>query len=260
LLNADTEVRSGWLAVLGTFLDRHRSAGCAQAKLLLHARNRTLNTAGNRSHYLGFGMMTGYGEPDHRQYDQRRKIDFPSGAAVMIRMSVLEQLGLFDENFYMYLEDADLGWKLRQAGHDCFFVPDAVVYHKYVPDAAVSFYEHFERNRWLLLLTYYKRRTLLVLAPALAIMEVGQLVYATASGRLGAKLRSWRWFGPRAHRDHVRRRRRVARQFRARSDRQFTQGFSGTVELPAGQPLLLRCLANPLLAGYWRIMKRLIYW
>ncbi len=109
----------------------------------------------------------------------------------MLRMAALAQTGLFDEQFYMYLEDADLGWKLRQCGWEVCAVPASVVRHKYEPNAPTKYYRHLERNRWLLLLTYYKWRTLLLLSPALVAMEMGQVLYAMMQRSLMQKLASW---------------------------------------------------------------------
>ena len=169
------------------------------------------------------------------------------------------RVGLFDEMFYMYLEDADLGWKLRQMGRDCVFVPDAVVHHKYIPDAPHKHYEHLERNRWLLLLTYYKLPTLLLLGPTLLLMEAGQFVYAAAVGRLGAKLQSWAWFWRPSHLAHVRRYRRNARRRRSVRDRDFMGGYVGSIVLPTGNPRAL-ALGIPLLSAYWSVTRRLIFW
>ena len=260
LLNTDTLVRSGWLAALCSDLEADSNIGCAQAKLLLHGQENTINSAGNRNHYLGFGMMGGYAESDHGQYDTARSIDFPSGAAVMIRMDLIARLGLFDECFHMYLEDADLGWKLRQAGFGCRFVPAAIVEHKYIPNAPRAQYENLERNRWILLLTYYKLPTLLLLFPAMILMEIGQIAYAVGSGLIGAKIRSWLWFFQPSALRRLRDRRRTAQRCRILTDRQFMGDFCSQIHLPSGDPWLLHYIGNPLLAAYWALTKRLICW
>ena len=259
LLNVDTVVESGWLRQMVRTMREHPNVGAAQPTLVLHPDAERINTVGNRSHYLGFGMMQRFGEPRSRQ-NKRTRIDFPSGAAVMLSMPVMREVGLFDERFYMYLEDADLGWKLRQLGYTLQRVPASHVQHKYRPDAPSRYYRHLERNRWLLLLTYYKWRTLALLAPALLAMEVGQVLYAATQGALGQKLASWgdllRPSGWRIWRE----RRRLAQQRRVISDRDFMGGFAGRVHLPTGDPWLLRAVANPCLRGYWRLARRLIRW
>lgn len=260
LLNVDTIVESGWLRPLVERLEADRSIGATQATLVLHPRTDRINTIGNRSHFLGFGMMGGYGEPREAAPEAVSDIDFPSGAAVMLRMDALNDVGLFDEAFFMYLEDADLGWKLRQGGYRVVHVPSSVVQHKYTPDAPGKYYRHLERNRWLMLLTYYKWPTLALLAPALLAMELGQLGYAVSQGIAWQKMTSWAdLLRPVSLRTLMRRRRRARRQRRV-SDRRFMAGFAGRVHLPGGDPWLLRYVANPLFDAYWRIVRRLIRW
>jgi GT2 family glycosyltransferase len=78
---------------------------------------------------------------------------FPSGAAGLYRKRMLDAVGLFDEDFFAYGEDADIGWRGRLAGWTCVFVPTAVVYHRYsASSSAYSPLKAFwvERNRlWL---------------------------------------------------------------------------------------------------------------
>lgn len=260
LLNMDTIVADGWLRPLVDYLAAHENVGAVQPKLLLHPATDRINTAGNRSHFLGFGMTTRYGEPDDGRADAPRPVDFASGAAVMLRTPLLERVGLFDEAFYMYLEDADLSWKLRLLGYETHYVPPSVVYHKYQPTAPLKHYEHLERNRWILLLTYYRWRTLALLMPAALLMELGQLGYAASVGRLRAKLRALAYFTRPSNLAHVRRRRREAQRSRCVSDRDLTVHFAGRVHLPTGDPFMLRAVANPCLAAWWSLVRRLLRW
>jgi GT2 family glycosyltransferase len=260
LLNQDTIVTSGWLNALVGFLERHPRAGCAQSRLMLYPQTQVFNSAGNRSHFLGFGFTTGYGEHDRQQYDQPRTIDFPSGAACVVRTELLHQLGLFDEAYFLYMEDAELGWKLRLAGYDTVYVPDSIVYHKYGFGRNPQFYYYVERNRWWLLLTYYRMPTLLLLMPALVVMEAGQLFFAARSGHLQQKLRGYGYFVNRHNLRRLRRTRRAAQQRRVAGDAELMAGFSGTIISPELTSPLLRYLANPFFAFYWRIVRRLIVW
>lgn len=260
LLNQDTIVRTGWLSSLANYLERNPQAAIAQAKLLLHPQTHLINTAGNRSHFLGFGYMTGYGEPDDGRYDQARSIDYASGAALMVRTDLLRQVGLFDDAMFMHLEDAELAWKARQIGYEVAFVPDAVVHHKYVPDAPLRHYRHLERNRWLLLLTYYKWPTLLLLSPALLLMECGQWLFAARHGLLLHRLGVYLDLLAPSGLARLFRRRREAQDRRGISDHRFTTGFSGTIIFSALQSPILRYLGNPILNAYWQVASRIIRW
>ncbi len=283
LLNVDTEVESGWLRALVDTMQNHDDAGAVQAKLLLHpdvledvrddekldhagngagkgAGHRIINTVGNRSHFLGFGFMIGYGEDDRGQYDQPRVIDFASGAAVLLRMDLLQQVGLFDQEMYMYLDDADLCWKLRQIGYQSYIAPKSVVYHKYRPNAPTKYYYYLERNRWILLLTYYRIPTLLLLLPALNLMDWGQIIFSLGQGTLGQKLRSMFYFWRPTKLAGVWRRRRIAQKRRTRRDRFFLSQFSGAIRSPVVEHPLLRWVGNPILSAYWAVVRKIIFW
>jgi GT2 family glycosyltransferase len=71
----------------------------------------------------------GSGELDVGQYDRMEETLWPDGCAAMYRREMLDQIGGFDEDFFAYADDAELGLRARIAGWICLYVPDAVVRH-----------------------------------------------------------------------------------------------------------------------------------
>jgi len=260
LLNQDTVVHSGWLTPLVDFLDQNSNASLVGPKVMMYPETTKINTIGNRSHFLGFGFVTKCGQTDTGQFDQPHQVDFVSGAALMVRTSLIDQFGLFDEEFFMYLEDEDLAWKLHQIGYASFVQPASVIYHRYNPNAPTSHYYYLERNRWILLLVYYTLPTLLLLAPAFAFMEFGQIAFAILNGKVFDKLRIYGYFLRPAHCARLWQQRRRVQRRRKKTDRQFMASFSGTIDHAAVNGLLLRYVGNPLLGTYWWIVKRLMFW
>ncbi|MGA2442691.1 MAG: glycosyltransferase family 2 protein [Tepidisphaeraceae bacterium] len=259
-INQDIIAQSGWLAKLAGRLRDHPSTAAVQPKVLLWPQKDRFNTAGNRSHFLGFGLVTAYGELDDGSFNQCREIDFPSGAAVLIRAQALGGREIFDELFFLYLEDAELGWKLRQLGHRIDYVPDAVIWHQYRFHRDFRFYFYLERNRWYLLATYYKMPTLLLLLPAILVMEMGQLYFAWRNRVLGQKLAAWAFFASPRNVSRLLRRRREAQLRRRIGDRQFLRAFVGEIDLPELRSQTLRRIGNPILRTYWRFARPLIFW
>ncbi|MEM6334167.1 MAG: glycosyltransferase family 2 protein [Planctomycetota bacterium] len=251
LLNADTVVRGGWLAELIAYLDAHGEAGAVQPKVLLHDAPGRINTVGNRVHYLGFGMMTGYGEPDDGRFDAAGEIDFASGCAVMVRGELIDEAGPFDPAFGMYLEDADLGLRLHAMGRPPHYCPSAAVLHRYTPDAPTKAYFNLERNRWLMLLTYWPWALLAAVSPMLALMELMQVGYSVAIGRPGARARVWASLLSGEMRRTIARRRALGHRVRAGQ-------LVPRVDLPGGGPWVLRAMVNPVMAGWWRAVRRLL--
>lgn len=259
LLNQDTIVESGWLRPLVEHLRNNADVGCVQSKLLLHPEVATINTAGNRSHYLGFGFPEGLRQEDN-SYTAVRSIAYASGAAALVRANLLQTLGLFEPEMFMYLEDADLGWKIRQYGYDVRFVPESRVYHKYRFNKEYRYYFHLERNRWWLLLVYYRLATLVLLFPALLLMEFGQCVFALSQGRIVDKLRACAYFlRPRSIK-RIFALRRQAQLRRKISDKEFLARFDGSINTPQLSGFLVRRIANPIFAGYWAVVRQLIFW
>jgi GT2 family glycosyltransferase len=104
-------------------------------------------------------------------------------------------LGGFDARFFMYLEDTDLSLRAALAGYHCRFVPESVVYHHYVVRVGAAKTFHLERNRYLMLLKCYQAATLLLLLPALALVEAVTWGFALLNGpaHMAAKLRAYVW-------------------------------------------------------------------
>ena len=259
LLNPDTIVKSGWLTPLVDYIETNDQIASVQPKVMLHPQTDRFNTVGNQSHFLGFGLVSAYGQVDRSQYDCPSWIDYASGAAMIVRVSLLHRFGLFEEEMFMYLEDADLSWKLRQSGWKVAYVPHSVVYHKYV-FSNHRYYYYFERNRWWLLLTYYKVATLILLWPALMLMEIGQWYFAWRNRVLPQKVRSYAYFLHTENQLRLRRLRQKTQSRRVISDRLFMANFTSRIDLPQLETGWAGKLANWIFSAYWSIAKRLIFW
>jgi GT2 family glycosyltransferase len=130
LLNTDTEAEPGWLAALVEALAQHPEAGSVASKMLLFDRRDTLHTAGDLYGLDGIPRNRGVWERDEGQYDQALEIFSGCGGATAYRREAWDSAGGFDEDFFMYLEDVDLGWRLQLAGYRALFAPQARVYHQ----------------------------------------------------------------------------------------------------------------------------------
>jgi GT2 family glycosyltransferase len=260
IVNQDIVARAGWLAAMVEHLEANPRVGAVQPKVLLWPEKDRFNTAGNRSHFLGFGLVSAYGRVDDGSLDQVREIDFPSGAATVMRREALGDGGLLEDRFFLYLEDAELGWRLRQSGFEIHYVPGGAVWHKYEYRHDYRYYFFLERNRWYLLAMYYRFATLVLISPAIVAMELGQFYFAWRNGVLGQKFRAYAEFLAPANLSETLRRRRAAQKRRRIGDRKFTRHFVGEVELPELKSRVLRMIGNPLMNAYWQVARRMILW
>ncbi len=129
-LNNDTEVAAGFVEALVAALLERPEAGMAAAKMLLFDRRDVIHSAGDGYGVDGIPFNRGVWERDEGQFDEPGWIFGGCGGAVAYRRAMLDQVGLFDESFFMYCEDVDLNWRAQLAGWGCWYTPDAVVYHK----------------------------------------------------------------------------------------------------------------------------------
>ena len=129
LLNNDTETDPGWLEALMSKADEYPAAGFFASKLADFHDRRFLDGAGDALRLSGLPYRLGHGERDLGQFDEPTSVFGACGAAAMYRRSMLEKIGLFDEDFVSYCEDGDLSFRAHLAGYRCLYVPGAVVYH-----------------------------------------------------------------------------------------------------------------------------------
>ena len=240
-VNVDTEVAPGWLAALAAALDAHPDAGLVTSRVCLLRQRDHLNTCGNLVHVSGLGFCRGLGLPSG-SFPRLEEVPAISGSAFMTRRRVIDELGGFDEDFFAYVEDTDLSLRAALAGHRILYVPESVVFHDYELAMRPEKFYLLERNRLMPLIKVFRPRTLLALAPALALGELMTLTFALKGGRqyLAAKGRAWRWLLQ--HRATLRRRHADAQTHRRVSDGALLRRL--TAGIPADQLGLPRPLAR----------------
>ena len=189
LLNNDTEPAPTWLAELVACLERHPEAASATSKMVLFEPAGAVDGAGDIVDWSFLPAPRGHGEPDEGQYEDEVEVFSASGGAALWRGDVLRQLGGFDEEFFIYYEDVDLGFRARQLGFTCWYAPRSVVRHRRgAATKGLSVFELFHpiKNRWFLI---GKNVPASLLLRRLRAIAGGELVWwhrARASGHLGA--------------------------------------------------------------------------
>ena len=128
VLNNDTEIERECEERLWKSMEDDERMGTATPKILLYDRTDTVDAAGLTVYPDGLSIGRGHLEPAAK-YGQREEVFCGSGCASLFRKEMLDEIGLFDEDFFAYAEDTDLGWRARLAGWKACYVPEAVVYH-----------------------------------------------------------------------------------------------------------------------------------
>lgn len=188
-LNPDTEPSPGWLPPLVAALDDPGVGAVMPVLDLTHSRGHWF-TSRSALNFLGFAWSTDSGDPIPTDLEAR-VVPFPSGAAFMIRRRIFEELEGFRQEYFLYLEDVDLGWRLRLAGYRTLMVPGSRVSHDYEFERHGDKMFYLERNRLRMVASNYRPATLVILAPALLAAELGALAAAVKYGWLRDKLASY---------------------------------------------------------------------
>ncbi len=182
LLNNDAEAHPQWLAALRRAFDQGLDIGMAASKILVMEDPRRIDKVGHLIYPDGQNRGRGTGELDLGQYDAMEEVLWPDGCAAMYRRAMLEQIGGFDEDFFAYGDDAELGLRARIAGWRCLYVPEAVVRHHRGATlglASARRLELIERNRVLLAAKLFPW-SLLLLNPFYYAMRLAAGAWAAA--------------------------------------------------------------------------------
>ncbi len=129
VLNPDAFPDPHWLEALLSAARDHSEFDVFGSKLVIAAHPSVLDGTGDVYHMSGLVWRMGHGEPMVSFPEQVSEVFSPCAAAALYQRSALIQVGGFDEDFFCYVEDVDLGFRLRLAGYHCRYIPAAVVHH-----------------------------------------------------------------------------------------------------------------------------------
>lgn len=197
LLNPDAFPETGWLAALISAAASHPEAASFASRLMVDGAPDLLDGAGDAFHVSGLGWRVGHRQPLQEVDAARRPrpVFAACGAAALYRRADWVGVGGFDERFFCYAEDLDLGFRLQLLGRECRYVPDAVAEHvgsaTTGEDSDFSVYHGYRNLEW----TFVKNMPAILLwryLPLHVVTVIAQLVWFGRRGRLGSVLRAKR--------------------------------------------------------------------
>ncbi|MBI2444507.1 MAG: glycosyltransferase family 2 protein [Candidatus Magasanikbacteria bacterium] len=276
LHNQDGFLEPACLPKLVEAMESDPLIGAAQSLVLLYPETDLINTAGNQRHFLGFGYSGGLRQPvsfrptPHRRAGGEKwrnpliyeEVPYASGASLLLRADLLQQHGLLDEDFFAYHEDLEYSLRLKSLGYKTVVVPDAKFFHEYNFRRNQDKYYLMERNRFAIILMYYQWPTILLLLPIAIPVEIGLGFIALLQGWWREKWRAYLyWLKPWSWKLWFDRRKQIQSQ-RKISDRQLLASATGVIQFDdqAFNNPLLKYIGNPLMRGYWGVVRRLIFW
>ncbi len=136
LLNSDVEPEKGWIEPIIELMERDRTVGACQPKILTHNQREYFEYAGGSGGWIdkwGYPFCRGRIfetlEQDKGQYDTSEEVFWASGAALFVRSELFKSLGGFDGGYFAHMEEIDLCWRMKRAGYKIMVKPKSVVYH-----------------------------------------------------------------------------------------------------------------------------------
>ncbi len=262
-LNDDAYLGEDTLAELVAHMSADERIAIAQPLIMLSPEKQLVNSSGNAMHVLAMGYCMDYRRnAADLALPAVRDVPYASGAAMMMRTKKAVASGGWDKDFFMYHEDMEWSLRCRILGGRVVMVRDGIAYHTYNFSKSIKKYYWMERNRFAVLLMYYRWPTLILLAPILLLTEFGLFGIALTRGWWKEKLAVYRyWLDP----AHVRlwlKKRAIIQKQRLVSDRFLLSHVTGIIAFQEGDvssPWVTH-VANPILKRYTALLKSIVIW
>ena len=186
LLNNDAVPQPLWLQHLVEALESHPEAGLAASKMVFYNNPEIIDRAGDAYTRAGTGLLRGRGVAAG-SYNKQEWIFGACAGAALYRSTMLEDIGLFDEDFFLVYEDVDLSFRAQLRDYKCIYVPEAIVHHKasssIIYDSPMSVYYSHRNLEWVYVKNMPSALILKTIFPHI-IYDIAAFFYFGANGRI----------------------------------------------------------------------------
>ena len=146
-MNNDARPHEQWISEAVRVLESDSTVGCVACKVL-DWEGQKIDYVGSSLTWYAMGYKEGDDREDTGEFDSPKNVLFPTGASMFVPRALYEDLGGFDERFFMFYEDVDFGWRVNLAGYDVRYVPTSIAYHRH----HATMDKHADQSRELFLL------------------------------------------------------------------------------------------------------------
>ena len=167
-VNNDTEADPDWITELVNAMESDSGIGSCASKMLRFYDRIRIDSAGTIVYQNGNAYDRGADEEDIGQYDHQEEVFGACAGAALYRRQMLDEIGLFDKDYFAYFEDVDLSFRMHLFGWRCMYVPTAIVYHMHSGTSKVASpfkIYHLERNKLWNMWKYYSFGTFISQIP-----------------------------------------------------------------------------------------------
>ncbi len=185
ILNNDTKVTPDFFSPLLEDFKKNSDIGCLQPQIRILEHEKLLDGVGAYLTFTGFLYHFGYlKDRSQKKYTTKKEIFSAKGAAMLLRRSAIEKVGLFDEDFFIFFEETDLCFRLWLAGYKVVYEPKSVLYHVGGGDTTSSDSYKYEKRMYLsfrnMMCCYLKNfgtKNMMEILPVFMVLQLGLLVY-----------------------------------------------------------------------------------
>ena len=262
--NQDGFMAANCLEPLVRAMERDKTIGIAQSLMLLYPETDLVNCTGNSFQYLGFGFTDQYRTPIKEIHlPPIKEISYASGAALMVSTDMIRRFGMWDEDFFLYHEDMEWSLRLRAAGYKIAMASESIFYHKYQFARSIEKFYWMERNRYGVMLMFFRIPTLVLLLPMMLGLEIGLWIFSFINKYSDKRVAVYKYWLNWDHWKLWLKKRRYIQKIRTVSDR-YLMSYAvpgiyfqdASVDNP-----LVNYVANPIMTiYYWLVVKGLIWW
>jgi GT2 family glycosyltransferase len=182
-LNNDMRVHADWLIELVKTVSGDKEVVCTGGKILSWD-GKKVDFVGGTLNFYGMGFQPEHGSPYREtEYSEQREILFACGGSMLIKRDVFLGCGGFDEDYFAYFEDVDLGWRLWLLGYEVVFAPRAISYHLHqatarkLPDEKKAVL--YERNALASIIKNYSQENLDRILPAALLLTAKRMMISS---------------------------------------------------------------------------------
>ncbi|MFN7160092.1 MAG: glycosyltransferase family 2 protein [Candidatus Gracilibacteria bacterium] len=247
-INPDTTIDSSCISELLKTKEKSK-AGIVQASVYLPDRTH-VNSLGNAVHFTGISYCPEYGSTFRCSSDIN--IAAASGACMLMDLHCWNKLGGLKEDYFMYMEDTDLSWRMKLIDKPVMLSAKAYCYHDYSLSLPSWKLGYLDRNRIQMILANYSLRTLLLLLPVLIVCEIALLLWSIKKRYFLQKIHGYLHIVKRL--PAIFRERSKIKDIRLLSDKDIFRMMEVELHVP-GLKIPFQSLVNWLLRNYGRIIS-----
>lgn len=260
LNNGDLYLHPDCIDELIKVAESDESIATVQSLCLYWNDHNMINVAGGAIHLAGHGYALGNLSHINQAPKEITEITYSSLASTLIKTSILKEIGLLEDGFFMYHEDLELGLRTRIAGFKNVIAPKSISYHDYDFFRTPEKFTWMEINRYIIVLSYYKLPTLILILPILIGVEIASWAFALKGGWIGARFGVIKAFlQPKTWLLIIKIRARMHR-LRRISDRVLLQNITGEIHGQETDNIIVQKIANPLLSLYLKFLQFIVIW